>query len=443
MQWAMKSFQLFRNIWSADTGFSHTLKTMVISIGIVVINMATGIITARGLAPTGRGDQSAMMIWSQFLPFILTFGLPAALLYNMKRYKEERASLFSASIVLGVMLGFVAIGIGVLFIPWWLQSSSHEVVMYAQWFLLQAPIVMLLLMNNAVLQVEGEFTLYNRLRYVPPFATLVLLCVLMSSNRLTPVSVSLSYLIPTIPIVLWSTHHLLKRYGWKLLHFKRSCQRLFGYGIRSYGIDLLGNISNHLDKVILVAFLSAKELGLYVVALSLARMVNIIYQSAITVLFPKATGMAKEKVVDITLTVFRISMFIGLCIALILTVIAPYVLVLLYGEAFAEAITIFQILLFDAVLAGGIMILAQAFMALNLPGKVTVTQGIGLSVTLPLVIVLEPLLGLVGAGAAVLIATCFRFVAIWLQYWFVLKVKVWKLFLLPQDVRWLFQQLKR
>jgi hypothetical protein len=47
---------------------------------LLVVNLATGIIVARGLAPTGRGEQAAMSVWPTTLSFLFLVSLPTSLL---------------------------------------------------------------------------------------------------------------------------------------------------------------------------------------------------------------------------------------------------------------------------------------------------------------------------------------------------------------------------
>lgn len=67
----------------------------------------------------------------------------------------------------------------------------------------------------------------------------------------------------------------------------------------------------------------------------------------------------------------------GLVMLLIIMLVAPFVMPLLYGPDFKEAISVFRMLLLEVSISGGTMVLAQAFMALGKPKIVTILQGIG------------------------------------------------------------------
>ncbi|KAF6593225.1 oligosaccharide flippase family protein, partial [Paenibacillus sp. EKM208P] len=82
-------------------------------------------------------------------------------------------------------------------------------------------------------------------------------------------------------------------------------------------------------------------LGLYAVAVSLARMVNVFSTSIIVVLFPKASGLNKEEAVAITFRAFRVTSTATFLAAVMLMLIAPFVFTLLYGQEFKQALTVF------------------------------------------------------------------------------------------------------
>src|SRR5690554_5326504 len=77
--------------------FNETVKTMVFSMAIIMINMVTGMITARMLGPEGRGVLASVMVWPQFLSFATTFGLSSALLFHVKKTPEEEGDLYYAT----------------------------------------------------------------------------------------------------------------------------------------------------------------------------------------------------------------------------------------------------------------------------------------------------------------------------------------------------------
>ena len=67
-----------------------------------------------------------------------------------------------------------------------------------------------------------------------------------------------------------------------------------------------------------------------------------------------------------------------------------------------------RLLIVETVINGIIAVLIQALMATDRPGIATILQSVGIAASVPLLLVLVPLLGLNGAGVALLISAAMR-----------------------------------
>ena len=373
------SFVLSRIRWilKGQDSASATLQTLLSKVLILVINVGTGVITARFLGADGRGEQAAITLWPQFLAYLMTLGIPSALIYNLKRHKEHESEIFSAALVLSGVLGIVAMVVGVVFIPGWMTQYSPTSIQTAQWFMLAAPLTLLGVSFSAALEAKNDFTTSNQSKYLAPLATLLLLIGLVGAEKLTPLTAGLSYLLPSVPITIWLVFRLRQLFQIRWHRFIESCKLLLSYGLRSYGVDLLGTLSGQIGQVLVVGLLTPANMGLYTIALSLSRMLNLFQSSVITVLLPKAAARPIDEICLLTGRAARISLVLTLLIAAILAIGSPALLQLLYGSEFVQAVNVLRILLLEVVLSSTTWILAQTFMAAGRPGVVTILQGIG------------------------------------------------------------------
>jgi O-antigen/teichoic acid export membrane protein len=108
----------------------------------------------------------------------------------------------------------------------------------------------------------------------------------------------------------------------------------------------------------------------------------------------------------------------------IIAILGPQALSLLYGAEYRTASTVLRILVLEVILSGATLVLSQAFMALGRPGVVTALQVTGLVLTIPLMILLVPRYGIVGAGIALLVSTTSRFILVLLSFPLFLKMQV-------------------
>ncbi|MBO9130022.1 polysaccharide biosynthesis C-terminal domain-containing protein [Bacillus sp. 165] len=431
----LKKFNIFRK---SNGNLFSVFKSILTNGFVTLLGLVTGMITARYLGVEGRGEQAAIIIWPQFLAYILTLGLPSALVYYFRIRKNMNAAYFYCSIISSLILGVISVIGGIIIVPFFLRGYSEDIILFSQIVMIAAPFILNDALINAILQGRGQFNTLNRVRYLTPFFTLVLLVFFIVTGTNNSYTFALAYLIPSIPITIYNSIRMYKEYkipSWKEL--KKATQELYGYGIRSYGIDLAGAINVRLDRFLVVGLLSPKNMGLYVVALSLSRMLNIFTTGIVTVLFPKASGKQEKEIVEIIGRSARLNLFFTGVGALIIILFGPYALNLLYGKDFLDALPAFRILILEVMITGTVEILSQAFMALNKPGRVTIRQMIGLVINLPLLLILVPKYGINGAAVSLLISSIFRLLFILISFKKVLKVETPSLLINIKDFRWL------
>jgi O-antigen/teichoic acid export membrane protein len=430
-----------RRVFQGKDSASATFQGLLSGLFFLIISVGTGVTTARFLGAAGRGELAAIITYSGVLSTLMTFGLRSSLIYQLKRNPEEKSKLFSAALIMGSVMSLTAITVGVVFTPYWLSNYSPEVVRTAQWFMLMIPFNILSMSLTAVLEAQEEFNFTNQTRYLCPLATLVILVLLIVFKALTPATAALAYILPSIPPSLW-----LLPYLWRSLKPQRrklgtSFKRLLHYGFRCYGIDVLRVSSGQIDQILVVSLLSPNAVGIYVVALSSVSLLPVLREAIVTVLFPKVAACPVSEIITHVGRTARLSMLLVSLAGGCLIVLAPFLLNLLYGSAFLEAVGIVRVLTVEAIFSVVTWILAQTFMATGRPGVATALQVIGVGISTPLMLLLIPKQGVMGAAIALLSATIVRLVLALAAYPVLLKVKPPSLLINRQDLLYLYQRL--
>ncbi len=384
-------------------------KTIGSRLAWILLSGVTGMITARALGPSGRGGLAAMIMWPVFLAGVLTFGLPSALVYQVSRARTaDRAGLFTAATVLAILIGTGACAGGFLVLPFWLSNYNHQVVRWAQWLMIFTVVSILMLVFRSAFEALGNFGASAGTWVLAPVQTMVALFLLWRFHHLTELTAALSYVLSGVPVVTWMFLRLSRELGWNLRGFAASSRHLLSYGLRSYGIDLCGTLSQSVDQALVVGLISAADMGRYVVALSLSRTLNSVYQAAAAVLFPKCIGMTARQSFTTTAGMTVATTALAVPGAALLWLFGSSLLKLLYGPEYVIAATLLQLLTAEAILSGITTLMSQSFMAMGRPGTVTVLQAVGLAGTVPLLLFLVPRFGTVGAGVALLSTALLR-----------------------------------
>jgi O-antigen/teichoic acid export membrane protein len=392
---------------SATSAFVQSAGAKLLIIGL---NAATGILAARALAPAGRGELSAMILWYIFLGSVFSLGIPSALTYRLRRHPEQISELSGAALTLSLAVSAVACAVGFFGLPHWIPQYSPQILFFARIFLLNTPVAVFMVIGRATLESQGHFTASNLSLIGPPLLTLAGLLLLWVTHKFTPVNAGFCYVLSGVPSLIWmgrSFHHAVRPC---FHHLTRSARLLLSYGIRSYGIDLCGTLSIYVDQALVVRILQPSMMGTYVVALSLSRVLNVFHTAVVMVLFPRAVSRPPREVLEMTGQAVRMTTFATTLCGAGIMLAGPRLLIFLYGPEYRGAAAILRILVVEVILAGATQVMSQAFMALSRPGVITTLQAIGLLLTVPLMLVLVPRLGIAGAALSLLLSTCARFV---------------------------------
>lgn len=418
-------------------GFRAVVQAVASKATILVLQAGTGILTARMLRPEGRGELAAMILWPLFIASLTTLGVPSSLIFHLRHHPDQKDRLIANGFAMATGMGIVAGIVTAMILPMWLHQYSSAIVRSAEWFLITVPLCSVTLAGRAALEAEHDFSGSNAIQTLTPFATLVALLAFWAFHVLNPYTAAISYIAASLPS-FWLMVVRIRRAGMRMVKFQLGVMKqLLGYGIRSYGIDLLGTLALQVDQVLVVSLLSASAMGSYVVVLSLSRMLNVFQQSVVMVLFPKAAGHAKKDVLDMTGQAVRISGLATAICGLLVCLGGPTLLGLLYGAEYVPATGALRILVIEATLSGIVFVLAQAFMALNHPGVVTVLQALGLSLSIPMMLWLIPHYGIYGAAVSLLTSTVARLVFVCVGFRVFLKTNAPNLLPHWRDVRFL------
>jgi antigen flippase len=399
---------VYRLVFAASRGAAAVAQTIVARFAIAGISVLTGVLTARVLGAGGRGEQSAMVVWPSLMAYLLTLGLPSAIRYMIRREPERRAELFTVALLATAAASVLACAIGIAFIPIWLHSYSIAVVRGAQFLMLFAPEIMLGLILTAMLETLGNFNIANATRYLSSASTLIVLVVLALTRVLTPFSAALAYSAPQVIVACWIAWTLRRYIRNRSFNLLPAFRALASYGMRSYGIDVLGIVTAQIDQVFVIGSLSVADVGIYSVALSASRIITILHSAVVTVIVPSVSGLEDT----------LIAVPLGAALAAALPIFLP----LLYGNQFSRGILIAQLLTVEAIILGLLSVLAQAFMVFNRPGFVTTLQAIGLALVVPFMLILLPRFGMLGAALALLASTVCRLAMVLISFPAVLRV---------------------
>lgn len=400
-----------------------TLRSIALRIAWIGLNTVTGILAARALHPEGRGELAAMVLWPMLIGGLTTFGLPSALVYHVRREKEDAPALAGAAAVLCLGITVIGTALAWFVIPHWMRHQPAHIVFAAQICLLTAPVTALSTLGRAAWEADNSFGRSSTSQLVPPALTIVGLSVLAWFGALTPVRAAAVYMLAGIPTVTWILVSVARAYRPTLLGLSTVWRRLLHYGSRSYGVDLAGILSIYLDQALAVALLTSTSMGIYAVALNLSRVVAAANSSVAMIVFPRVVGLDIDDMTRRVARATRMSGLVGAAIGASVLAAGPSLLHWLYGPAFSSAAEILPILVAQVLVASMVYMLLQGFLASGRPGVATTIQLTGVAVSVPMFLFFVPRLGLTGAALALLLSAGVRLILTLICYRAVLRAR--------------------
>jgi O-antigen/teichoic acid export membrane protein len=200
---------------------------------------------------------------------------------------------------------------------------------------------------------------------------------------------------PMVPV-------LLRTRGWR---FDRDLAlSALSYGSRASLGDIanLGNL--RLDQLLMAGLVPAHELGLYAVAVTAASFTAVVSQALNVLVLPLVAGGNRHSVRRITrITLLGVGLASG-----VLAMVAPWIIPLLFGTAFAASVPLVQVLVIGTTVLAGNGVLSSALNGDGHPGDTALAHGIGCALTIPALLIVLPRWG--ATGAAVVSVACYGIV---------------------------------
>ncbi|QAY68503.1 oligosaccharide flippase family protein [Paenibacillus protaetiae] len=437
----------FKSFFQAKGLLNTILKTSFTNMLMVFLNMLISVITARIFGVEGRGELTAILFWPTFLSSILSFGLPMSLIYNVKNSKGSATDFIRTCFMFQIPLSAVMAIVIWIFIPHWMGGYGSGIIQTARWYTLFAfPLFLAMNVISAMAQSLHRFEVYNNLRLFMPVANFLGLVALGLLHVLSITAASAVYLGTSLLVILWAFYRLRHdlKFDWlRKLFDKTVAAALFRYGGKVYGVDLLGTLYNQFDKLIILSMLTAKELGLYTVVYSLSRLFNVAQSAITSVLFPTVAEMDKDKVIRTVVRAFRITLLIMLAALVPCMVLGHLFLGIVFGSRFMEGGTAFYLLCIECVIGGNSWLLATAFNAIGRPGFVLFRQIVALAVTVGLMFMLAPAMGINGVALSMLAGSVVRMVLSVGAVKMTFKTPLSHMLIRKEDMDFVWQKLQR
>jgi len=384
---------------------SLTLATRIAAFGFSLI---TNIILARSLGPDGRGIYAVAVLVPAIVSLLAQLGIGPANVYFVSKRILDPDELVGHSLALALLLGTLCLGI---LLGYALLTGARSLFGIEATYIivtaLSLPFSLFTAFLQGLLQGVERFVHYNAVllvQYASPALCLFVALVIVRAGAMGAVASWTAAAIITALAALYSATTVARI----SVRLRRSTlSQLLRFGMISYLGSVTSFVNYRFDVLIVNLFAGTRQVGLYAVGTGLAEVVWYLANAAGIVLAPRVASTRGEEGDRITAMVCRVVTLLAIVFGGLLAVAAPFVVVLFFGEAFAESAWAVWLLLPGIITFSVARVLSMYLLGRNRLKVDMVASFVGLVVTLALDLILIPRYGFRGAAVASTIAyTC-------------------------------------
>jgi O-antigen/teichoic acid export membrane protein len=366
------------------------------------------IVLARTIGPSANGRFALLITLTGIVAMVVSLGLNAGITYEVSRRRWSVSHAFRTSYAVGFVLGLVGFlgGLGIFLIA--RHSVFHGMrIELAVLALASLPPVLAYQFADSILLARERYESYAGLELSHSLVLLLVGAGLAIPFGLTGAVIGLpaSALAGAAVGAVLLTREARRD---SVAGDDGSLWRAMRFGLQSWGANLLQQVNYRFDVIILGAFATVADVGVYSIALTLTGIAWVLPQALQTVLFPRAASLDESAIAGevtseesdaalkkairhgVLLTVPA-----ALCVGVLLLVAVP----LLYGHDFHQTTLLGFVLLPGVLMLGIGKILSSAIAGRGYPRYTLYVGLISVPLTLGLYFALIPPFDAWGAAA--------------------------------------------
>ncbi len=387
--------------------YSKLLANILATYGSFLVNlvviMGTAIVVARTLGPEGKGQLALLILVPTTLMALGDLGIRQSTVYILAGGKHSLDHVVSAVVVAAVALGVLLLGVASLLFRV-LDDSFLQGVERGPFYLIVSflPAMLIVRYVLSVLrgldrpQVANILLIFQGLVYFSLLAVLFFL--LGAAIEWAVIAYVAGHFLAAI-LGLWI---LWAKQGWRPRPSldRATFRALVFNGAQVSVILILGFLNRKISIYLVNGQLGTVDVGLFVVAVSIAEMVWIFPDAVGTILFPLVSSQSDKESNQTTPQMTRLTLIVTTVMALAVWIISRPLIPVVFGASFAAAVEPLGILLPGVVLLSVHKVIWRDMMGRGRPLLSGFSRGLTLVILVSLFYLLAPRMGLAGVAIA-------------------------------------------
>ncbi|GEM_PF-1221644 len=380
-QWVAVWTDTIRPRFTGMGDYAHNFSVEMVLNGL---GLVSGILLARWLGPTGRGQLSAAMLWPGVIGILISLGLQHAFVYAVGAgwARPERLQRLALKFTL-----VVAVPAMVLYwwtSPWILGKQFPNQEWIPGIFSLYIPLAIYGGLLFPIYQGSGDFKHWNIARVFRSGTWTLAVFVLAIAASLTILNLLLVQIVILIILCSYLYSKLAQLKGRNKGDGNAPLRRIFKYGFAVYFSGLAYTVNQQLDQLLLSIWVVPADLGQYAAAATLSGVLLVIPAAVGPIGFSKiarANGEWAEQRRHARLAIMCTALVL-VPAGLLLMVAAPFVTKILFGAAYVQTAQLLRILAPASISLGTSVMLADVLRGMGKPMYGTYGAVVGSVITI-------------------------------------------------------------
>lgn len=338
-------------------------QTFAATAAVRCLGIVSGVLAARLLGPTGRGELAVII----FLPLVLIsigeLELPRSLAFEVSRQSDVPPEVVASGFWLAVLLGLIQSGVLAIVLPIYLPADKLHLLFASRWFMFYLPAAYITFALTGIDQGRGRFGRFSFFLVLPTMLYVAAVLLAWKTGYVSPEIFALGVLFGAV-----LTAGARTALDWNVLRRTRpdwtTTRRILKRGFTYYLPAIASFLLSRCDMFLIVRMVPTEAIGLYAVAQAISIGQIGAISPFVQVGFAAVAGDSDPGLALNTLARhFRVAALAAIVVGLAAAVATPWGIRFFFGPKFVGAITATFLLIGATALWGMAQVLDQGLRA--------------------------------------------------------------------------------
>lgn len=377
------------------------------SLLIQALSMISGVELARGLGLTGRGELAAAILWPTIIGAIAVLGLEEAVTYHVASARERKdvGRVLGSGLALCAVQAVVFTAVAVIAVPLALHKHNSTTIDSGLIFTAFVSINMVGLTLNGTLNGLHRYTAYNAARVSISVAIVLAQSILLAVGAFHVKVIVTAMIGCYVCTLLFDCALTYRARPGRLGVDRKLIRSIFLYGAKSHTSNTSSLLNQRLDQLVISVFLTSRQLGIYVVAVTFTLFTSMLGASVMVAALPNIARL-KERAEQMVLgrRFVGFTLIAGAIASLPVILLAPWLIQLFFGKAFSVGANVTRVTAVGSISFATARAMEGVLRGIGRPLTAGIAEFVALGATVVGLAAMLPTLGLIGAAWATLLS---------------------------------------